>query len=173
MIALLIAAAPLAAAAPSLAAPPQAASLPPAAAGPRFDAIRFFTGATQGRGRLRIMLHHARAVRVQGTGHLDPDGTLVLDQRVEQEGQAPTTRRWRIREDAPDHFVGTLSDATGPVTGETQGNRLHLSYRSKGNVRIDQWLDLSPDGRSAQNRLVAHKLGLAVAHLDETIRKLD
>ena len=149
------------------------AAATPLAAPRRFDALRFFTGATEGRGRLKIALRRARAVSVHGNGRLAPDGAVVLDQRVEQAGQAPTRRRWRIREDRPGHYTGTLTDATGPVIGEARGDRLHLYYRAKHGVRIDQWLTLSPDGRSARNHLAARKLGVVVARLDETIRKTD
>jgi hypothetical protein len=162
LAALLLAAAPAPLAAQAMEAPP-----------PRFDPLRFFTGATEGRGTLRIVLHHARDVRVHGTGHRDPDGTLVLDQQVVQHGRPATHRRWRLREAAPGRYTGTLTDAAGPVTGEVAGRRLHLSYRAKGGVRIDQWLDASPDGQVAHNWLRARKLGVVVAHLDETIRRVE
>jgi len=143
-----------------------------APATPMFDPLRFFAGATRGDASLKIILRSARAVNVQGHGRIAADGTLILDQRVEQEGKAPKTRQWRIRAVGHGRYAGTLTDATGPVTGEATGNRLHLSYPT-GRIRIDQWLTLSADGRSARNRLVARRLGITLAHLDETIRKLD
>jgi hypothetical protein len=144
----------------------------PAPATPVFDPSRFFAGATRGDASLKIILRSARAVHVQGHGRVTADGTLILDQRVEQEGKAPRTRRWRIRAVGQGRYAGTLTDATGPVTGEATGNRLHLSY-SNGRIRVDQWLTLSADGRSARNRLVARRFGITLARLDETIRKLD
>ena len=151
-----------------------AAAAPAASpASPRFDPLRFFAGATEGWGRLKIVFRRTRAVQVRGTGRIEQDGTLVLDQRVEEEGKPPATRRWRIRAVAPGRYAGTLSDATGPVTGEAEGDRLHLSYPARNGVRIDQRLVLSPDGRSARNRLTARKLGMVVARLDETIRRTD
>lgn len=144
-----------------------------AAATPAFDPLRFFAGATEGRGRLAIVFHRARGVRVHGAGRVEPDGTLVLDQRVEQEGRPATTRAWRIRAVAPGRYAGTLTDATGPVTGEADGPRLHLRFRAAHGIRVDQWLLLAPDGRSAQNRLTARKFGLVVARLDERISRVD
>lgn len=138
-----------------------------------FDPLTFFAGRTEGIGRLRIMLHHAHAVHVDGDGRLQPDGSLILDQRVTRQGEAATTRQWHLRQVAPGRYAGTLTDAVGPVTAETRGDRLHLAYRTKGRVRIEQWLTLLPDGRAAANRLTAHRLGVRVARLDETIRKLD
>ena len=112
-------------------------------------------------------------MRVHGHGRTLADGSLLLDQVVETEGEAPRTRSWRIHRVGAEGYAGTLSDATGPVRGETIGDRLRLSFRSKGGVAITQWLTLAPDGRSAQNRLTARKLGLPVARLDETIRKVE
>lgn len=143
---------------------------PPAASGPAFDALRFFEGRTRGSGELSIVLRKPRPLTVQGEGRLRPDGTLVLTQRVEQSGAAPRTRRWEIRRVAPGRYAGTLSDATGPFTGESSGNRLHLAYPSKQG-RVEQWLTLSPDGRTAENRLTVKRLGVVVATVSETIRK--
>lgn len=140
---------------------------------PTFDAIRFFAGRTAGTAQLKVILGRTRAVRVQGQGRIEPDGTLVLDQTVATAGKPESRRQWRIREDAPGHYTGTLTDATGPITGETQGDRLRLSYRAWHGVAIEQWLTLAPDGRSARNRLTARKFGITVAVLDETIRKTD
>lgn len=145
----------------------------PVAAAPRFDALAFFTGRTEGSGAMKIMFGRHRAVHVHGNGRIERDGTLVLDQTVERDGKPATQRTWRIRRDGSDGYGGTLSDARGPITGETVGDRLHLRYRAPGGVRVEQWLTLAPDGRSARNRLTARKLGVVVARLDETIRKLD
>ena len=145
----------------------------PAAPPPRFDAIRFFTGTSEGQARLKVLLSRYRAVRVRSTGRVGADGVLTLDQRIEQEGKAPRTRQWRIREVAPGRYTGTLTDAAGPIVGEARGAELTLSYRAKGGVAIEQRLTLAADGRSARNRLIARKLGVTVAKLEETIRKTD
>lgn len=139
---------------------------------PRFDAIAFFTGRTEGTGRFKAVLHAHEPVRVDGRGHMEGD-TLVLDQFVTRGDTAPKARQWRIREVSPGRYTGTLTDARGPITGETVGDRLHLRFTSTGGFAVDQWLRLAPGGRSAQNRLVARRFGITVAKLDETIRKLD
>ncbi|MEO5865494.1 MAG: DUF3833 family protein [Sphingomonas sp.] len=158
-------------AAASLAATPLAAAPVPAA--PRFDAVTFFDGRTEGIGRMKVLLGPHRPVHVHGRGHVEPDGALVLDQTVDRAGHAPTSRKWRIRRAGPSRYAGTLTEARGPVRGATIGDRLHLAYEAAGHVSIDQWLTLAPDGRSARNRLTARKLGVVVARLDETIRKVD
>lgn len=143
------------------------------AAAPAFDAIRFFEGRTQGQGVLRVALGGQRSIRVASRGRREADGALVLEQTIEEEGSPARNRTWRIREIAPGRYAGSLSDAAGPVTGETAGNRLHLSFRMRGGLDADQWLTLAPDGRSARNVLVVRKFGLTIAALDETIRRLD
>lgn len=144
-----------------------------AAPAPRFDPLDFFAGRTEGVGRMKIALGPTREVRVHGRGLIQPDGTIVLDQDVDRENKPPEHRSWRIRETAPGVYAGSLSDAGGPIVGETVDGRLHLSYRSKSGYAVDQWMTLSPDGRSAVNRLTARKMGVVVAHLDETIRKVE
>lgn len=139
----------------------------------QFDAVRFFSGYTEGIATLKIALRHSHPVRVHGRGRVEPDGTLVLDQTVEQQGKAATTREWRIRETTPGRYAGTLTEAVGGMTGESEGNRLVLRYRMKHGIHITQHLQLAPDGRSSSNRLVATKFGIPVARLDEVIRKTD
>lgn len=135
-----------------------------------FDPIAFFQGSTRGTGQLKLALSRPVPVEVRSEGTLQPDGSLLLEQRISEGTKPPRTRQWRIRRTPAGGYTGTLSDARGPVTGAVEGDRLHLAYKGKG-VRIEQWLVLAPDGRSAQNRLVARKLGVVVAELDETIRR--
>ena len=147
-----------------------AGSPPPAAAGPVFDPVAFFDGRTRGAGELSIVLRQPRSLTVEGTGRVRADGTLVLRQRVEEEGRPARTRRWEIRRVGPGSYAGTLSDATGPVRAEARGNRLRITYPS-GAGDVEQWLALSPDGRTAQNRLTVKRLGGVIARVSETIRK--
>ena len=148
---------------------PQAADT----AAPPFPVLRFFDGRTEGRGTLKIAFKAPQAISVQSRGRVDRDGTLAVQQTV-TEGRMPARmREWRIREMSPGRYSGTLSDATGPVSGKTEGNRLHLSFRMKGGLDADQWLTLAPGGRSAHNVMVVRKLGVTVAALDETIHKID
>jgi hypothetical protein len=145
-----------------------------AAPSPRFDAFRFFAGRTQGEGEVRAIFSRKNALRVEGDGRLQADGTLILDQLIERGGAKPERRQWRIREAAPGRYRGTLSSATGPVVGRTDGNVLKLRYRLKqGGLEVRQRLTLEPGGRIAINRLTLRKFGLPVATVEETIRKVD
>lgn len=148
------------------------AQAPVAAAEPRFDALRFFEGRLEGRGRLDTILAGPVGIRVESHGRIE-DGTLHLTQVI-HEGEKPArTRHWTIRETSPGRYSGTLSDAQGAVTGEVHSNRLHLAFTMEGNLPTEQWLTLSPDGRRAYNVLTVRKFGLPVARLAEDIRKLD
>lgn len=138
----------------------------------QFDPIRFFEGRTQGRGTLKIIMRSAQPVAVEGRGRVEADGTLVLTQAVTQGSEAPRTREWRIRRTVPGHYAGSLSDAVGPVTGESDGGTLTLRFPGKG-AAFEQVLTLSADGRSAHNVLTARKMGIRIAVLDETITRLD
>ncbi len=142
-----------------------------AAPGPRFDALAFFEGHSEGIGTLDKMVGKTEHMRVTGDGTRLADGSLRLVQRVTEGDKPERKRTWIIRETAPGVYAGTLTDAVGPVTGESDGNHLHLAYRMKGGFGVHQWLYLEAGGKVAQNRMRVSKLGVAVAELDETIRK--
>lgn len=144
-----------------------------AAPAPVFSPTAFFAGDSQGRATLTELFSGTKPVHVTSHGVVTPDGTLVLDQVVERADKKPEHREWRIREVAPGHFAGTLSDATGPVRGDVHGNCLHLRFKMKGGLQAEQWLYLQPGGRTALNRMAIRKFGITVAALRETITRGD
>jgi len=135
--------------------------------------LRFFEGRTRGDVRVRIILSTPRSLQVESVGTIDTDGTLILSQRIEEPSKPTRTREGRLSEVAPGRFAGTLSDATGPVTGGLEGDTLRLRYRIPGNLNIDQRITLAPDGRSARNRSTIRRMNLIVGTISETITKLD
>lgn len=141
------------------------------AATPVFDPITFFAGRTHGTGVLSVLFHKRVTTDVTGDGHIDADGSIVLDQRVKQGAKPATRRRWLLRRTPEGALVGTLTDASGPVHGEVSGNRLHLAFPMRGHLKADQWLYLQPGGQVARNRMVITMLGMTVASLDETITR--
>ena len=141
--------------------------------GPVFDPAAFFGGRTTGQGSVDIVFRSPEALRVQGSGRVEADGSLVLDQIVHRGSRAPSRRQWRFRKLGPNRFGGTLTDAAGPVAAEVRGNCLHLRYPMKGGVHAEQFIYLQADGRAAINRMTIRKLGMVVARVDETIRKAD
>ena len=134
---------------------------------------RFFAGETDGEGMIAVVTRRPHTVHVIGTGHVAPDGTLSLAQSVDESGRPRRLRRWSIRQVSPGRYAGTLSDAAGPITGEVDGNLMRLRFRMAGGLAADQRLYLQPDGRTVLNRMTVRKLGVVVAVLTETIRKLD
>ena len=140
---------------------------------PPFKPEEFFLGRTEGKGTIKGPLSRRTSLNDMGVGRIDHDGTLVLDQRVQREGQPVETRQWRFRKLRDGSYGGSLSDAKGPITAEVNGNCLHLKYTiAKGNYGTEQYVYLQPGGRVAINRMIIRKFGLTVATVEETIRKV-
>jgi hypothetical protein len=142
------------------------------ATSPTFDPIAFFAGTTEGNGRLKIMTKRRQQVMVTGHGLVTSDGEIVLDQDVRRGNARSSHRTWHLRRVGEGLYAGTLSDATGPVTGKVTGNLLHLAFPMKSGLRAQQWLYLQPGGQISRNRMVVTKFGLPVASLDETIKRM-
>jgi hypothetical protein len=137
------------------------------------DPIEFFAGRTESIGTVKIAMKKAFRSRAIGKGEIKADGSLDLVQRVEDEGEQPRERRWRMRRVAPGRYTGTMSDARGPVSVEEVGGRYRFRFRMDGNVAVEQWLTPMPDGRSARSVVVIRKYGVRVGTSDAVIRKLD
>ena len=143
----------------------------PAAGAGSLDPIAFFMGHTHGDGRFHQVLSGARAVQVDSAGQRQPDGSLLLTQRIAEEGKAPRTRQWVMKPAGLGRYTGTLTDAVGPVDVVVSGARAEVRYSMKKGLKVTQELALQPDGMTILNHLEVHKLGMRVAWLDETIRK--
>jgi hypothetical protein len=137
------------------------------------DPLTFFAGRTESIGTVRIAMKKPFRSRAIGKGAIRPDGSLELIQRVEDEGQQPRERRWRMRQVAPGRYYGTMSEAKGPVIVEEVEGRYRFRFRMEGSVAIEQWLTPMPDGRSARSVVTIRKYGVRVGGSDAIIRKLD
>ena len=145
-----------------------------AAAPPATAPEQFFVGRTEGSGTVQMIMAGSHKVRDVSRGRLDRSGALILDQMVYEEGKPARRRSWRLVRSGPNRVSGTISDAVGPVTGDINGNVLHLRYRAReANAQVEQWITLHPGGRTASNRMVFKKFGFKAATLVSTIRKLD
>ena len=144
----------------------------PAASDGSFQPISFFLGHSHGDGQLRKLFSSPVGVSADSIGRMR-NGTLVLDQTIKETGKPPSTRRWTIVRAGPDRYAGTLTDAVGNVHGRVDGPRLYIRYAMKHGFSVEQQLAEERDGRTVINRLVVYKLGVRVATLNETIRKLD
>jgi len=138
------------------------------AAAVTFTAQAGFGGASEGNGTLKFLFGKARPYHVQSYGRVLTDGTFRLDQTVRFKGKPPRHRHWMLTMVQPGEYTGTLSDATGAVTGHTQGPRLTLRYRLKGPLVMHQTLEMMPDG-TVDNAGTITLLGIPVGHLQETI----
>jgi hypothetical protein len=157
----------LAASALLLATPLASASLQP-----RVDPLRFFQGRTETVGTVKVIFHKPYRTRSLGQGRIEPDGSLVLVQRVQDEGKPATNRWWRVRETAPDQFTATMSEAVGPVVIAKVGARYSFRFRLKGNLSVEQMLTPLPGGRAALSNLKVRKMGVTVATTDGVVRKI-
>lgn len=136
---------------------------------PAFTPEAGFDGSSHGNGTLRLLLGRERPFHVDSVGAAADDGSFHLDQVVAFEGKAPQRRAWVIRRVAPRRYAGTLTDASGPVRGETDGSTLQLRYRVRSLLVMHQTLTLAPDGRTIDNLGRVSLLGIPVGRLHETI----
>lgn len=139
----------------------------------QFDPIRFFEGRTEGVGKLKIVLRKAHDVRFRGHGAIQLDGSIIFDQVVEREGERTERHRWHMRAGAGNRYTGTVSTARGPISAERNGDVFRMRYVDKDGFAIDQSFTAHGDGRTATIRLKAKKMGMTVATMQQTVRKLD
>jgi len=134
---------------------------------------QFFVGTTEGQGSVNVILSGRHAVRDRTRGRRAPDGALILDQIVEEEGRPARRRTWRLARAGGSRVTGTISDARGAVTGEFTGNTLRLRYRMAEGPNVDQRITVAPNGRTATNRMTFRRFGLRVATVETVIRKIE
>ncbi len=133
---------------------------------------RFFVGRVEGTGTVRIIFSGTQNVRDISQGRMER-GALIIDQVVQQEGSPPRRRTWRLVRSGGNRFTGSISDVSGEVAGEVNGNVLHLRYRTTQGPYVEQWITLHPNGRTATNRMTFRRFGIQVATVEEVIRKVD
>ena len=143
-----------------------------ASAQQQVDPLRFFAGQTETEGTVKIMFNKPFRSRSLGQGRVEPDGSLILVQRVEDEGKPPRERRWRVREAGPGHWTAAMSEAVGPVAIDQVGDRYRFRFKMKGNLAVEQWLAPLPGARAARTITKARKFGMTVMTSEGTVRKL-
>ena len=144
----------------------------PAVAEP-IDPLGFFEGRTESIGTVRLVTKKPFQSRAIGKGDIRPDGSLVLVQRVHDQGEQPRERRWHMRRVGPGRFSGTMSEAKGPVTVEKIDDSYRFRFRMDGGVTVEQWLIPSADGRSARSKVSIRKYGIRVGSSNGIIRRLN
>lgn len=132
-----------------------------------------FSGQSEGNGTLKLFFGKKRPFHVESRGFDQADGTFRLDQTVTFENQKSQERTWLLKTINQNRYTGTLSDAAGRVTGQTNGSVLRLKYRVKGPLVMHQTLKLMPDGKTIDNVGKVTLLGITVGRLHETITRKD
>jgi hypothetical protein len=133
----------------------------------------FFVGRTASTGTVSVFMSGRHNVRDRSRGRIEQGNVLILEQEVAEEGKPVRNRTWRLVRGAGNRITGTISDARGPVTGEVTGNVIHLRYQSREGPGVEQWITLSPGGRTARNRMVFRRFGVNVASVDSVIWRVD
>jgi hypothetical protein len=129
-----------------------------------------FAGHSQGTGELRLLLGRERPFTVDSVGTTQAGGRFRLEQDVRSEGQPPHSRTFVMWQTSPGHYAATLTDAVGPVLGDTDGNRLTLRYRlNRWGLVMHQTLELARDERTVLNYGRIRFLGIPIGTLRETI----
>ena len=109
---------------------------------------------------------------VDSEGSIDKDGSLVLKQVIHEPGKPARTRYWRMRQDGPNRYSGTLTDAASPVRVDVHGDEMRIRYRAKDHLNFDQVLTKAGP-HEVHNATRVKRFGIVVAHFNEVIHKLD
>lgn len=150
------------------------AAVPASAADkPKLDMLAFFSGRTHAENILKIALKRPAKLVVDSVGGKGDRGDFVLIDTVREEGKPVRTRKWVMKPAGPNRFTGALSDAVGPVDVTVSGNQATIRYIMKGGLKVDQRMELQPDGRTLSNHVVVKRFGLKFARVEGAIRKLD
>ncbi|HEX6661326.1 MAG TPA: DUF3833 family protein [Sphingomicrobium sp.] len=149
-----------------------AAALLVSAAPPPASPLRFFEGLTESKGTMKVIFAKPYRTYSRSLGRIQPDGSLSLIQKVEDEGKPVHERRWSIRQVGAGHYSGTMSEATGPIDIQEVGGRYHFRFKMNGHMSVDQWLSPQDGGTAAQSVMTIRKFGMPVANGEAVIRKL-
>lgn len=147
----------------------------PASADPatsKANPLSFFEGRTESVSTIKVMMKKPFRSRSLGRGKLLGDRSLDLVQRVEDDGQPPRERRWKIRQTGPGRFTGTMSEAVGPVVIDETPKGYRFRFKLKDNMAVEQWLMPVAGGASARSETIVRKFGVKVAKSEGTIRKI-
>jgi hypothetical protein len=137
-----------------------------------FNPVDFFRGRTHGDGTLKVIFQPSKTIRVDSLGSTEKDGSLLLKQVIHEPEKPPRTRYWRLRQEGPNSFSGTLTDAASAVRVDVTKDQVRIRYKGKDHLDFDQRLT-SVGPNEVRNRMKVKRFGITVAHFDELIRKLD
>jgi hypothetical protein len=140
---------------------------------PKLDMLAFFTGKTHSESVLKVVLKKPVPLIVDSIGGKGDRGDFVMIDAVHEGDKPVRQRKWIMKQAGPNHFTGTLTDATGPVDILVDGDTATITYMMKGGLKVSQQLQLQPGGKTLSNQVTAKKLGMRFAHVEGSVRKLD
>jgi hypothetical protein len=143
-----------------------------AQAQPAAHPLNFFEGVTDSQGTMKVILNRPYRTHSTGIGRIAGDGSLLLVQRVEDEGKVPHERRWLIRQAGPGHYAGSMSEATSPVVIDEIDGRFRFRFSMKGHLSVEEWLAPLVGGATARTTITVRKFGMTVATSEAMIRKV-
>ena len=150
-----------------------AAAAAAGAAPPQLDMTEFFSGRTHAENVLRITMQKPKKLVVDSVGRKEGNSFTLVD-TIHEEGKPVRQRKWVMHAAGPNRYTGTLTDAVGPVEVVTAGDSATIRYVMKeGGLKVEQKLQMRPDGKSLSSRTVAKKIGIKFATVDGIVRKLD
>jgi hypothetical protein len=144
-----------------------------AAAEPKLDMLAFFTGKTHSESVLKVVLKKPVKLIVDSIGGKGDRGDFVMIDTVHEGDKPVRERKWIMKQAGPNHFIGSLTDATSPVDIQVAGDTATISYMMKGGLKVEQQLQLQRDGKTLSNHVTAKKLGMKFARVEGAVRKLD
>ena len=144
-----------------------------AASEPPLDMMAFFTGRTHAENVLKIIMKKPAPLVVDSIGGKGDRGDFVLIDTIHEGDKPVRTRKWIMKAAGPNRYVGTLSDAVGPVDVVIAGRGATIRYTMKGGLNVTQLILLQADGRTLANSVVVKKFGMKFASVDGKIRKVD
>jgi hypothetical protein len=144
-----------------------------AAAEPKLDMLAFFTGKTHSESVLKVVLKKPVKLIVDSIGGKGDRGDFVMIDTVHEGDKPVRERKWIMKQAGPNHFTGSLTDATSPVDIQVEGDTATITYMMKGGLKVEQQLQLQRDGKTLSNRVTARKLGMKFARVEGAVRKLD
>jgi hypothetical protein len=136
------------------------------------DPLRFFAGRTETVGTVKVVFQKPFRTQSIGEGRIEGDGSLLLVQRVHDDGKPVRQRWWRVRQTSADRYMASMSEAVGPVMIDKLGDRYRFRFHLKDNLSGEQILTPLPGGRSALSYLKVKKMGITVATTDGIVRKV-
>ena len=137
-----------------------------------FNPVDFFRGRSEGNGTLKVIFRATEQIHTDNVGRAEKDGSLVLQQVIHEPGKPARTRYWRMRQTGPNRFEGTLTDAASPVRVDVTNRGIRIRYTAQNHLNFDQMLT-PVSATEVHDTIRVSRFGIAVAHFDETIRKLD